>query len=230
MLRQLTGSGDEIRIFPSNCYWYYLSTLLKHWFGVVQHRSSLVGQGQNCCMEECWRCGEASLGNLRWVSPGPFALVRRSPTRYLAFLWTHLTCFAFSMYYPCPCGFWFLELLATINSLRCCWPFPNEMSCHHLSACSRRWLSAPWPSPSFSELPRAPSWSPWECWNVPATRPPPLAGSCWPRGGRTTWYPGTLPAMLFVLLKWCWIYVLAMCKPLSWRAPPFWHFFENTPK
>lgn len=64
--------------------------------------------------------------------------------------------FCFSTYCSCPRGFWFADLLATINFLRCCWPFPNEMNCPHPSACSRRWLSAPCPSPSFSELPRSP--------------------------------------------------------------------------
>lgn len=178
MLRQLTGSGDEIRIFPSNCYWYYLSTLLKHWFGVVRHRSSLVGQEQNRSMEECQRCGETSLGSLRHVLPGPFALVLRL-NRSSAFFWTHLTCFAFSTYYSCPRGFWFADLLATIDFLRRCWPFPNEMSCHYPSAHSRRWLSAPWPSPSFSELPRSPPLSRWECWDGCASNK--TASTSWKR-------------------------------------------------
>ena len=144
MLRQLTGSGDEIRIFPSNCYWYYLSTLLKHRSGAVQHRSSPVGAGaeqlhggMRDVVKPAWRiCTVFCLGLLH--------LVCRSPTRYLALFWKHLTCFAFSTYYSCLHGFWFADLLATTDLLRC---FTNETRCHHPLAHSRTWLSAPQPSP-----------------------------------------------------------------------------------
>lgn len=82
----------------------------------------------------------------------------------LSFFCTHLTHFAFSSH---PRGFWFADLFATVDFPRWCWPFPKETSCPHPSARSRRWLSAP--SPSFPELPRSPSLSPWECWDGCAT-------------------------------------------------------------